>query len=93
MTWMGRECPDMDCEAVFEPSEWKAVWTATQRKLPPKKHPKLQVIVTLIAQLGGYVIRKDSEPGTQTVWIGMQRMYDLALAWDAFGPESKMKRS
>jgi hypothetical protein len=93
VTWMGRQCPDMDCEAVFEPSEWKAVWTATQRKLPPKKRPKLQEIVTLIAQLGGYVLRKGSEPGTQTVWIGMQRMYDLALAWDAFGPESKMKRS
>ena len=93
VTWMGRECPDMDCEAIFEPSEWKAVWTATQRKLPPEKRPTLQQIVTLIAQLGGYVLRKGSEPGTQTVWIGMQRMYDLALAWDAFGPETKIKRS
>ena len=93
VAWMGRECPDMDCEAIFEPSEWKAVWTATQRKTPPKKRPRLQEIVTLIAQLGGYVPRKNSEPGTQTVWIGMQRMYDLALAWDAFGPETKMKRA
>ena len=90
---LGRECPDMDCQAVFEPSEWKAVWTATKRKRPPKKRPRLQEIVTLIAQLGGYVPRKDSEPGTQTLWIGMQRMYDLAMAWDAFGPESKIKRS
>ena len=93
VTRMGRACPDMDCEAVFEPSEWKAVWTATQRKRPPKKHPRLQEIVTLIAQLGGYVSRKDGKPGTQTVWIGMQRMYDLAMAWEAFGPESKIKRS
>jgi hypothetical protein len=93
VTWMGRECPEMDCEAIFEPSEWKAVWTATQRTTPPKKHPRLQEMVTLIAQLGGYVPRKNSEPGTQTLWIGMQRMYDLALAWDAFGPESKIKRA
>jgi hypothetical protein len=93
VTWMGRECPDMDCEAIFEPSEWKAVWAATQRKKPPKKRPKLKEIVTLIAQLGGYVPRKSSEPGTQTLWIGMQRMYDLALAWDAFGPEAKRRRS
>ena len=93
VTWMGRECPDMDCEAVFEPSEWKSVWTATQRSLPPRKHPRLQEIVTLIAQLGGYVVRKNSEPGTQTVWIGMQRMYDLTLAWDAFGPEAKLRRA
>ena len=93
VTRMGRECPEMSCEAIFEPSEWKAVYTATQRKRPPKKPPQLREIVTMIAQLGGYVLRKDSDPGTQTVWIGMQRMYDLAMAWDAFGPEAKIKRS
>ena len=42
--------------------------------------------MTLIARLGGYVPRNNSEPGTQTLWIGMQRMYDLALAWNVFGP-------
>ena len=93
VTRLGRECPDMNCEAVFEPSEWKSVWMATQRKSPPKKPPALQEIVVLIAQLGGYVLRKNSDPGTQTVWIGMQRMYDLAMAWDAFGPDAKVERS
>ena len=90
--WMGRECPDMDCEAIFEPSEWKAVWAATQRTPPPKKRPTLKEMVVIIAQLGGYVPRKNSEPGTQTVWIGMQRMYDLALAWDAFGPDARFSK-
>jgi hypothetical protein len=91
VTRLGRQCPEMDCQVVFEPSEWKAVWTATQRKKPPEKPPSLQTIVTLIAQLGGYVKRKDSPPGTQTIWIGLQRMYDLALAWETFGPETKIK--
>ena len=76
----------MDCEAVFEPSEWKAVWTATLRKRPPKKRPRLQEILTLIAQLGGYAPRNDGEPGTQTIWIGMQRMYDLASAYCSRSP-------
>ena len=67
--------------------------SVTKRRRPPKKPPKLQEIVTLIAQLGGYIPRKDSAPGTQTVWIGMQRRYDPALAWETFGPESKMKGS
>ena len=89
--WMGRECPDIDCEAIFEPSEWKSVYMATQRKKPPKKHPTLRDILLLIAQLGGYVQQKNTNPGTQTVWIGMQRMYDLAMAWDAFGPETRLK--
>ena len=84
---MGRRCPDLDCEAVFEPSEWKAVWVAVHRKKPPGKRPSLSVIVHLVARLGGYVERPHSEPGSQTVWIGLQRMYDLAWAWDAFGPE------
>jgi Transposase Tn5 dimerisation domain/Transposase DNA-binding len=83
---LGRECPDLDCEALFEPSEWKAVWVATQKKKPPKKVPKLREMVHLIASLGGYIKQKDSEPGPQTMWIGMQRMFDLAWAWETFGP-------
>jgi hypothetical protein len=83
---MGRECPDLGCEAVFEPSEWKAVWAAVHQKRPPKKAPRLSEMVRLIARLGGYVERTTSEPGVQTVWIGLQRMYDLAWAWDSFGP-------
>jgi hypothetical protein len=83
---LGRECPDLDCEAVFEPSEWKAVWVAVHKKKPPKQAPRLATIVHLIAQLGGYVERPKNEPGVQTIWIGLQRMYDLAWAWDSFGP-------
>lgn len=86
---LSRECPDADCECLFEPSEWKAVWVAVHRKPPPKKAPRLSVMVHLIAGLGGYVERPGSEPGVQTVWIGMQRLYDLAWAWDSFGPGAK----
>lgn len=90
---MGRECPDLDCEAIFEPSEWRAVWMAVHRKKPPRKAPRLAEMVHLIARLGGYVERRHSEPGTQTVWIGLQRMYDLAWAWDSFGPGTKLSGS
>ena len=50
-------------------------------------------MVHLIASLGGYIERPNSEPGTQTLWIGLQRMYDLAWAWDSFGPRSSCRRS
>jgi Transposase DNA-binding/Transposase Tn5 dimerisation domain/Transposase DDE domain len=83
---LGRSCPDMDCQAIFEPSEWQAVWVAVHRRKPPKTAPRLAEMVHLIAGLGGYVERPRSEPGTQTLWIGMQRMYDLAWAWETFGP-------
>ena len=86
---LGREFPDLDCETIFEPSEWKAVWVTVHKKKLPKKVPSLSEMVPLVASLGGYIERRNSEPGAQTVWIGMQRMYDLAWAWDAFGPEAK----
>lgn len=90
---MGRNLPDLDCEAIFEPSEWKAVWMVVHRKKPPKKAPPLKTMVHLIASMGGYVERPTNEPGAQTIWIGIQRMYDLAWAWDAFGPDAKPPRS
>jgi hypothetical protein len=90
---MGRDCPDADCESIFEPSEWKAVWAAVRRKKPPKKRPRLAEMVHLIAGLGGYIERPSSEPGPQSLWIGLQRMYDLAAAWDAFGPDSRLSTS
>ena len=88
-----RECPQADCETIFEPSEWKATWVAVHGKKPPKKRPRLREMVHLVARLGGYVERNNSEPGPQTVWIGLQRMYDLAWAWDAFGPAAKLRAS
>ncbi len=87
---MGRSCPDIDCEAIFEPSEWKAVWAAVKRRQPPKRPPRLAEMVHLIASLGGYIERARTEPGTQTLWIGLQRAYDLAWAWDTFGPGAKI---
>jgi hypothetical protein len=89
---LSRECPELDCEVLFEPSEWKAVWVAVHRQRPPKKAPGLAEMVRLIAGLGGYLDRPESEPGPQTVWVGLQRMYDLAWAWDTFGPEARVGR-
>jgi hypothetical protein len=83
---MGRSFPEIDCEAVFEPSEWKAVWVAVKRRPLPMQPPPLAEMVHIVAALGGYIERKHSEPGVQTLWIGLQRTYDLAWAWDAFGP-------
>jgi hypothetical protein len=88
---MGRNGPEVDCDAIFEPAEWKAVWVATHHQQPPVQTPRLSAMVHLIARLGGYVERNNSEPGAQTVWIGLQRMYDLAWAWVSFGPEATIR--
>lgn len=86
---LGRSCPEMDCEAIFEPAEWKSVWKVVHREDPPAKPPALGVFVRLVAQLGGYIDRKRTEPGPQTLWIGLQRMHDFATCWQLFGPDAK----
>lgn len=91
---LGRSRPELDCEAVFEPAEWKSVWKVVHREDPPTTAPTMAKMVNLIAQLGGYLDRKQSgPPGPQTVWLGLQRMHDFALCWELFGPESQIKRS
>ncbi len=38
----------------------------------------------MIAKLGGFLGRKsDEHPGPKVMWIGMQRMRDFTLAWEA----------
>jgi hypothetical protein len=87
---LGREFPDISCEAVFEPAEWQSVYQIVKRDPPPKQPPTLREMVRLVAQLGGYVNRKrEDEPGPQTVWLGLQRLHDIALCWQVFGPGAK----
>jgi hypothetical protein len=84
---LGRECPDLDCEVVFEPCEWKSVYATVKQKEPPSTPPRLNEIIRMIASLGGYVNRKSTEPGPQTLWVGLQRVHDLSTAWETFGPD------
>jgi hypothetical protein len=84
---MSRECPDISCEAVFEPAEWKSACRVVLGKTP-RTPPTLQEMVRIVAQLGGYVNRKRTDPpGPQTVWLGLQRLHDIATCWKLFGPE------
>ena len=84
---LGRECPDLSCDVVFSPSEWKSVYRVVRRRRLPSKAPKRNEMVCMIATLGGYVDRPKTQPGPQTLWIGMQRQHCFSLAWDTFGPE------
>jgi len=83
LTMLGRDCPEMPCDVVFDPAEWQAVYLVTQRKLPPETPPSLDQMVRMVAGLGGFLNRKrDGFPGPQTIWIGLQRAADFVLALD-----------
>lgn len=92
---LGRGCPEISCEAIFTPGEWRSVYQVVKRAQPPKEPPKLQEMVRMVAQLGGYVNKKNrtDEPGPQTVWLGMQRLHDIALCWEIFGPGTRGRKT
>lgn len=84
-TMVGRVAPNMPCDKVFSESEWKSVFIMTHKKQPPDIPPNLNNMIKMIAQLGGFLNRKnDGEPGVKTIWIGMQRMRDFALSWEVY---------
>jgi len=44
----------------------------------------------MLAELGGYNNRSsDPPPGPQAIWVGIRRMADYAIAWNAFGPKDE----
>jgi Transposase Tn5 dimerisation domain/Transposase DNA-binding len=81
---LGRECPDLPCDLALDDDEWQAVYATVKREPPPAQPPSMKTIVGLIASLGGWLGRPcDGEPGPKAMWVGMQRMTDLALGWRA----------
>ncbi len=90
VTMLGRECPDLPCTVLFEDDEWKSVYTIVKNGPLPDAPPDLGSFVIMVAGLGGYLDRKnDTPPGTKSIWIGLQRTIDFAMAWQAFGPENR----
>jgi hypothetical protein len=89
-TYLNRASPELPCDVVFDSSEWKSVWHVTQKTAPPAEPPSLGEFMKVLTGLGGYNNRRKENPaGPQTVWVGIRRMTDFAIAWDAFGPEQQ----
>src|SRR5262249_56146866 len=65
--------------------EGRGVSGGVTGQAPPAAPPPLGEVVRHIASLGGYLGRKgDGPPGPKAMWLGMQRMTDLARGWHAF---------
>jgi hypothetical protein len=85
---LGRETPDVPCTVFFEDHEWQALLVYWTRKLPAfDTPPTLREAMRLTAQLGGFLGRKcDGDPGTKSLWIGLQRLDDLAAMYQFMLP-------
>jgi hypothetical protein len=86
LTKLGRETPGVPCTVYFEEIEWQAlVGFIRKDPIPPAQPPSLRDAIGMVASLGGFLGRKgDGEPGTQTLWLGLQRLDDITEAWKVF---------
>ena len=80
---LGRETPNVPCSVFFEEAEWKALHTyVTKNPTIPKNPPTLREAVRMIAGIGGFLGRKcDGEPGTKSIWLGMQILDAITSMW------------
>jgi Domain of unknown function (DUF4338)/Transposase DNA-binding/Transposase Tn5 dimerisation domain len=83
LTKLGREVPEAPCTVYFDEAEWKALMVfTTHHRVPPKNPPTLREAIHRVAGLGGFLGRKrDGDPGTQTLWLGLQRLDDITAMW------------
>jgi hypothetical protein len=88
LTKLGREVPDAPCTIFFEEAEWKALYMFVNKTpKPPEKEPSLRETIRMVASLGGFLGRKgDGEPGTTTIWRGLQRLEDITSSYLIFCP-------
>jgi hypothetical protein len=83
---LARETPQAPCTVAFEEHEWQALLAFKRPDKPlPSTAPSVREITRLTAELGGFLGRKgDGEPGSTTLWRGLQRLHDIASAFLIF---------
>jgi hypothetical protein len=85
LTWLSRAEPDAPCSIAYEDDEWRAVMAFTTRRPAPETPPTMREMTHTVAKMGGFVSSKAyPNPGTQTLWRGLQHMDDITLAFRAF---------
>ena len=73
---LGRVCPDLPADLIFDSLEWKSSYVLLEKAIP-KNTPTLDAVIRNLAILGGFLGRKsDGDPGAKSIWIGFQRIQD-----------------
>ena len=83
MTLLGRTNPELPCTFLLSEDEWKVLYSKQHKtKLYPDEPPTVKEVIKWIAQLGGFLGRKnDGNPGPITFWRGLRRLSDLVEGW------------
>lgn len=89
-----RQNPDDPISNWLPEAQWKALCAYVYRRTqPPTTIPSVHQAVRWIAQLGGFLARSsDGEPGTKTLWRGLQHLNAMTDMWKVFAqPERPPK--
>jgi hypothetical protein len=83
LTYEARSHPTESIEGILPAHYWIALYCHIhQTTILPQEPPSLADCVRWIARLGGFLGRKnDGEPGVKTLWLGLQRVHDMASIW------------
>lgn len=85
LTKLGREVPELPAHVYFDPDEVAVLvaYEVHHRKRPRNAQtPTLREAIHMVAKHGGFMGRKsDGEPGTETLWRGLQRLDGLTEGW------------
>lgn len=85
LTHLNRQAAEAPCTVAFRDEQWQVMWRVAERGQIPKRPPRLGEFLSLVARFGGYNNRaSEPPPGCQPLWIGLRRMHDFLLAWEAF---------
>jgi hypothetical protein len=89
-----RELPDDPISHWLPAAQWQTLCCYVhQRTTPPKRAPGVRQAVRWIAQLGGFLARKcDGEPGTKTLWRGLQQLEAMTHMWQLFQEKERRQR-
>ena len=81
-----RETPNDPISNWLPSAQWQALCAYVYRRTtPPKTVPGVHEAVRWIAQLGGFLARRsDGEPGTKTLWRGLQYLNAMTDMWQVF---------
>jgi hypothetical protein len=91
LTYEARRHPAESIEGILPGHYWIALYCHIhQTTVLPNKPPSLADCVRWIARLGGFLGRKhDGEPGVKTLWLGLQRVHDMASIWQLLAPSNQ----
>lgn len=79
LTFLGRICPELKCNAILDEEEWKVLYcVANKTKDVPLEPYSTEDAIKYLSILGGFKRSKsDGPPGLKIVWIGLDKLHTL----------------